>query len=633
MKLPSLHYLSAQAKSSFMRFPMSIISALLAVILAIYLIEYNKNHDNLFPFINAMLCLSIGIPLYFCAAIVGEKNQLDRVKKIYLNTFVTAILFLIFISLPDVDSTYNTSIPYIRYGLYNVTAHLFVSIVPFIFVLQLNGYWNYNKTLFLRILLSILYSGFIYVGLILALTALKLLFDIDIHEELYFEIWVVVIGLFNTWFFVSGIPADFQKLDETYEYPNGLRVFSQYVLIPLLALYVLILYSYGGKIVMTANWPKGIVVYLITVVSILGILTFLLIHPYGNLREHSWIKKASRGYYFALLPLLVLLFIAIFMRINEYGITVNRFAIVLLAIWISIVSIYTVLGKTNIKFIPISLAIILILSSFGPWSLFNVSEKSQVNRLRHILEQSKIMVNGKIQNETIWEKDSLPKLYSKNEFVNEPKLNDSIHNEVLSIIEYLDDHHGYQSIRSWYQQDLKSIVDLQQSKKSKKNIYLPGESEIYMRSLGLKNELKAKSNETNYLSYQVSNEKNVTDITGYQYYVNFEKYLSSSADNKITNFRLAENDYKMTFESKNNLTLILKGAKDSIRIELKPLIDKLKSKYGRQSNYDLPAEELTIVSSCTSFAIKLHIQSLEFESKKSVDLMKMIKGYVLLKKN
>ena len=77
------------------------------------------------------------------------------------------------------------------------------------------------------------------------MTALKLLFDVSIHEELYVEIWIVTIGFFNTWFFVSGIPDDFDQLDTIYEYPKGLKIFSQYVLLPLLGLYLLILYSYG----------------------------------------------------------------------------------------------------------------------------------------------------------------------------------------------------------------------------------------------------------------------------------------------------------------------------------------------------------------------------------------------------
>ena len=544
----------------------------------------------------------------------------------------TLVLVAIYFTLPNAESTHNTSLPYIKYGLYTITCHLLVSIIPFVFSKQLNGFWNYNKVLFIRILLSVLYSGFIYVGLILALTALKLLFDVAIHEELYFEIWIATIGLFNTWFFVSGIPTDFDLLDEIYEYPKGLKVFSQFVLLPLLGLYLLILYSYGGKILITWDWPKGIVAYLIIFVSILGILTFLLLHPYGNLKESSWIKKSSKGYYFILIPLLVLLFIAIFMRINDYGITINRYAILLLAIWISIVCLYTVLGKTNIKFIPTSLAIVLILISFGPWGLFSVSERSQVNRLKNILEKSKILVDGKIQNEPLWVNDSLPRFYSTNEYKNEGVLNDSIHNEVKSILEYLDDHHGYSSIRSWYQQDINAIIDSKQSKKGKSTSYFDDEADIYMRSMGLKNDWIDSENRNQYISYSINEENNITTISGYDYLINFERYVSRAKDNEVTNFKLNTTEYKLTYDNKPNFGLTLKSKNDTFQFRLNALIEKLKDKYGRKSSSNLSISEMTLLHSDERFDIKIELRSIDIESHKTGDSISSLNGNIFIKK-
>ncbi|MFN4932199.1 MAG: DUF4153 domain-containing protein, partial [Bacteroidota bacterium] len=317
MKLPSINYLIQNAKDSFKRFPLTIISSLIAVIFGIYLIENGKDITNIFPYINIMLCMSIGIPLYFCVTIISNKKGFDKKSNLIINLFATLILVIIYFTLPNSESTHNTSLPYIKYTLYNITCHLLVSFIPFAFSKQLNAFWHYNKILFIRIWTSILYSGFIYVGLIIALTSLHLLFDIKIHEQLYFEIWVVTMCFFNTWFFVGGIPTDFDQLDNIYEYPKGLKTFSQYVLLPLLGLYLIILYTYGTKILILWDWPRGIVSYLIICVSVLGILAFLLLHPYGNQKENLWIKKASKGYYFMLFPLLIILFIAIFMRVNE----------------------------------------------------------------------------------------------------------------------------------------------------------------------------------------------------------------------------------------------------------------------------------------------------------------------------
>ena len=201
--------------------------------------------------------------------------------------------------------------PYIRYAIYNITIHLLVAFAPFILKKEINGFWQYNKVLFIRFLTSVLYSGFLYVGIVLALVSLNLLFDVKIRDQFYFEFWVIIAGLFNTWFFTAGMPKSLTNLDNNYEYPAGLKIFSQYILLPLLMLYLLILYGYGIKIFAVWDWPKGIVSYLIVCVAILGILNFLLIYPYSKQKENKWIASFSRAYYFILLPLIIMLFIAI----------------------------------------------------------------------------------------------------------------------------------------------------------------------------------------------------------------------------------------------------------------------------------------------------------------------------------
>jgi hypothetical protein len=611
LKLPSINYLITNAKDSFKRFPLTIISSLLAVIFGIYLIEYGKDITNMFPFINIMLCMSLGIPLYFCVTIISNKKGFDKKNNIIINLFATLVLVVIYFTLPNSESTHNTSLPYIKYTLYNITCHLLVSIIPFIFSKQLNAFWHYNKILFIRILTSILYSGFIYFGLIIALTSLHLLFDIKIHEKLYFEILVTTMCFFNTWFFVSGIPLDFDKLDNNYEYPKGLKIFSQYVLIPLLGLYLIILYSYGTKILILWDWPKGIVSYLIICVSILGILAFLLLHPYGNQKENLWIKKASKGYYFMLFPLLLILFIAIFMRVDEYGITIKRYIVLTLGIWLTVVCLYTAIGKINIKFIPTSLSIMLILISFGPWGMFSISEKSQVNRLKSILEQSKILVENKIDNETIWIKDSLPNLYSNYELKNVDRLTDSLHNEVLSIFNYLDAYHGFSLIREWYTQDIDSIVNV--NKVQKKNSYGFSEAKVYMKTLGLNYERINFENKKSKIRYNASYNVSMKTVTDFDYLVNFHKYNYGQKDNNICNFYIDSIEYNLIFSNKSTIKLLLDSKNDTVVFELEGLINKLKKEYGNNPESVLPIAEMRLINSGLFFEIKIEIHSIEME--------------------
>lgn len=632
MKLPSINYLITSTKDSLKRFPLTILSSLIAVTLGIYLIENEKDISNMFPFINAMLCMSIGIPLYFCVTIISNKKGFDKKQSLMINLFATLILVAIYFTLPNAESTHNTSLPYIKYALYNITCHLLVSFIPFAFSKQLNAFWHYNKILFMRFFTSALYSAFIYIGLIIALSSLHLLFDVKIPDKLYAEIWIAVVGFFNTWFFVAGIPKDFDQLDNIHEYPKGLKTFSQYVLLPLLGLYLIILYSYGTKIFVTWNWPKGIVSYLIIFVSVLGILTFLLLHPYGK-GENTWIKKASKGYYFLLFPLLVILFIAITMRLNDYGITINRYIIFILGIWLTIVCIHTAIGKTNIKFIPTSLAVMLILISFGPWGMFSFSERSQVNRLRTILEESKILVDNKIQNETIWIKDSLPNLYPTDKFKNEGLLPDSVHNEVKSILDYLDDHHGFSSIREWYKQDIDSIVSLQDAKKDRFTRWNNSEAEAYMKTMGLKYEyINTDIKSASIMNYTASYNSLIRNVSGYDYLINFNKYGYNQHDNEICNFSIDSVEYKLDYSDKPKVTLSLKSKTDTVDFELEDFVNKLKQEHGNIPESILSVSQMQMMRSGKLFEIKIEFHSIEMGIEKEGLKINNLSGDIFIKK-
>jgi len=78
------------------------------------------------------------------------------------------------------------------------------------------------------------------------------LFNVEVDGKLYGEIPVVVIGLFNTLFFLAGIPKN-EELHHELQYPKGLKTFTQFVLVPLVTLYLLILLTYEGRIILLAS--------------------------------------------------------------------------------------------------------------------------------------------------------------------------------------------------------------------------------------------------------------------------------------------------------------------------------------------------------------------------------------------
>lgn len=627
MKLPSIQYLVQSAVKSFLRFPFIIIAAFIGVCMGVYLTEFYEDITNIFPIINIMLSAGLGIGLFFCVDVYSYNKGFSRNKRLLFDLGALVVLVLVFFTLPDRDSTQNTSLPYIRYTIYAIAIHLVVAFIPFLGKGQLNGFWNYNKILFVRFLASLLYSGFLYAGLSIALGSLDFLFDIDLHSELFMDMFIVIAGLFNTWFFISGIPETFHDLDDVHEYPKGIKIFSQYILLPLLILYLVILYIYAGKIIVLWSWPKGLVSYLIACVAVLGILTILLIYPYGSLSGNTWIKKFSKWYYFILFPLVILLFIAIGMRVADYGITINRYCIILLGVWLTIVCIYFAIGRTNIKFIPVSLAVILIIVSFGYWGIFSVSERSQVNRLKAILTESKILQHEKIKDEVMWRRDSIPALYATTaEDVNESLLSDSLHNEVKSILDYLDDHHGFSSIRDWYHQNIDSIVQL--SNVNKKRWYRMNEAEAYMRSLGLRYIHKYKSNYGGFGFDTNMRYNRVIDIHGYDYFIT----LNSYRDNDPEVFYIDSIPYSVKFPDKLSGKILMISV-DTITFDLDILTGKLVSRYGKEYRSEVPPDEMILHGSNDRISARLQLHSISVYPENDSLEYNSINGDLLIKKN
>jgi len=625
MKLPSLSYLSHSAARAFVRFPLTILSAAIAVVIGVYLCETNAEPFDL-RYINVMLCAALGISMFFCITVFSDKQGYGLKIRVLLHIVAMLLLGAIYLTLPDSKQTLNTALPYIRYTIYSIVMHLLVAFVPYTEKGKLNGFWHYNKILFVRFLTAALYSGFLYGGLALALASLRWLFDVHVHDELFGDLFIVIGGLFNTWFFIAGIPQNFNELDDLHEYPRGIKIFSQYVLLPLLILYLVILYVYTGKIIVLWNWPKGMVSYLVSCVAVLGILTLLLIHPYGHLSGNGWIRKFSRIYYFVLFPLVVLLFIAVGMRIADYGITINRYIIVLLGIWLTIVCSYFTLGKTNIKFIPVSLAVIMMLASFGYWGMFSVSERSQVNRLGNILENYKILRNGKIEHEVIWRADSLPMLYAvdKDE-INEGLMPDSVHNEVRSIFSYLDNHHGFELIRDWYKQDIDSMIRVNGNKKD--HWRWLDEASAYMRSMGLKDEyLYNSSDESVYFSSE-SSEDRVIDIQGFDYLLRKDAWSNDDSEFTVGGVKCAFVHPQL---STDRLLFLIDN--DTLVFQTDVLARRLISEYGSNDTRSVPSQEMSLQSSGRQWHARLDIEHLNVYVSQDTVEVNGIGGELLLKK-
>ncbi len=505
-KLPSVQHVFKEAGNTFKRFPLPLLVSIAATFIAVYLThvryEDRESTENLWKIV---ICCSLGLNLFIATRLFSESKGFSSLKYNLLQSVALLLLIGYYFTLPVFKDFTTQDI--IRYALFSIGLHLLVSFAPFISKGHTNGFWQFNKSLFLRFLTACLYTGVLYIGLALALLAIDELFKVHVRDTYYLYLWWFLVGIFNTWFFLAGIPRQIQTLDTITSYPIGLKIFTQFVLLPLVAVYLLILYAYGTKIAIAMELPKGWVSYLVIGFSVVGILSLLLIWPVRENEGNRWIKIVNRWFYITLFPLIGLLALAIFKRLSQYGITENRYFILLIALWLTAMAIYFLTNKTkNIKVIPVSLCIIAFLSSFGPWSAFSISERSQIKRLEKILTKENILVSGKI-------KKSAPMFQGNNAAT------------ITSIIDYLEKMHGFKAIQPWFTQNLDSLFTPTDSNK-----YVD-KRQIVMDLMGVDNYYyyyHSSEGQANFYIYSENSSNTVINVKGFDYYTTINEYSSDN---------------------------------------------------------------------------------------------------------
>ena len=378
---------------TIIRFPLTFLIALAGTIVWLYIIETSShNNDEAFKL---LISLALGLPLSFAMYLMKE-HQVFRFKRVLGELGVLLLVIVYYATL--FNGSFDTEVVLVRYLVLTVAVHLLVAFSAYIKSTNQTHFWKFNQVLFVNILTSGFFTLTLYAGIALALFAIDQLFEVKINDKTYFKVFVVLSGIFNTLYFLSRTPRPEEDILTNHPYPKGLRVFAIYILVPLTVLYVCILYLYILKILINWELPDGGVAWLITIFSVAGLLTFLLIYPYRDDEENKWLKTYTRTFFWSMFPLVIMLFVSIFTRLAEYGFTENRYLILALAIWLLFISIYCLVTKSNkIKAIPVSLFVFCIISVVGPLSAFNISNISQKARFVEILERNNMFENDMIK--------------------------------------------------------------------------------------------------------------------------------------------------------------------------------------------------------------------------------------------
>ncbi|WP_079241449.1 DUF4153 domain-containing protein [Chryseobacterium indologenes] len=555
----------SRANEVIFRYPMILAMALLAAIGTICIVETERSEIT--SYIKFTICSCLGISLMFALKMLSQRIG----KELLLH--VSGIIFLIgfYYILPDKKNSFTEVYAYII-AVTALLSHLLVSFVPFLEKDRELRFWQYNKNLFINIFLTAVFTGVLTGGMELAILAVDKLFDFNFHDRIYRDTFFVLSIFGSSFIFLLFNDKGLNNLEKDGTYPVVLKFFTQFILIPLLLIYVTILYFYSVKILINWQLPRGWVSYLVLAYSIVGILALLLVHPLKEENAKSWVRIFSKAFYYTIVPLIILLFTAIFTRILEYGYTEPRYFVLLLALWLLSIVVYFIFNKkATIKFIPVSLFLFGAFALIFPYlNAFSVAKRSQKTELMNILNQHQLMSAGKIN-------------FQK-------KVTDTVRNEIADKFEFLAERRQSEFLSALLnEKDQAELAD-----NIEKGTFYSINYDIQSKFSDVNVTAKNRAYEMNRIV--LVREEQAVELGNYQYLISFHRYSRDPQKLNDDQFELTD---QLTEESSLKLSLNSKEEVD-FGPQIIKLFEKNKNKKG---NVVIP--EIAMESDLGKYHVKL----------------------------
>lgn len=509
------------------------------------------------------MAVALGIPLSLCARMLFEKRGKERQSRLIVYSLGSAILPILyyFFFLKDLNMVSVTRYIGISLALY----------LAFIFIPYLGDRKNfeiYVLKLFTGFLVTYVYSAILYAGLSAILFTTNKLLGVPMESEIYVYTFLTVALIFAPAYFLAQVPKSKEDLSPM-EYSKVFKVLLMYILMPLLSVYTFILYLYFGKIIVTMQWPVGLVSHLVLWYSILLTIVLFFIHPMRN--ENKWIKGFSQWAPLMVLPILLMMFVSMGIRIKAYGVTENRYYVFVLGLWVLGIMIYYAITKSKKNIVLlVSLSIVLLLSVLGPISSYSIANHSQNKRFSTVLKENSMIEGNHIK----------PASHNISKADKE---------QISGILHYFETQH-----------DLKGIK------------YLPQDFKIENMEdiFGFAYTHPTSPVENEYFYLMIEENHKLFEISSYDYLYRFNSYLNKSQIN--------DEVIDVILQSDSNSIIVGYEGIEIYQKDLTPYINKLYETYGLpQGTEAIPSEEMTIIDENDRLKVKLIFHNIEGQKEDS----------------
>ena len=571
-------------KSGFERFPITIILAFLHFITGIYIAEARSFQSDEFVEVNLLLFGSIFITAMF--EMLYEKYFYKKnrwlVRGIY-SVITFAVSIIVFVEYLRTNDYYN---------IYYFTL-IPISIVLFLLIPILKKRENkekYLQSVFSNFVITGIFAAVLWIGIEIILTTVNYLF-FNSGDSLFFRLttysfWFII-EVFGVSLFLSLLKKPDDNL-ENYEFPFIFNVLIKFVIIPLIIIYTGVLYIYMAKVLISMHLPKGLISHLVLWYTAFSVAVMILITPFTQ--KDKFFENFKKYFPYFSIPLIFASLFAVFQRTYQYGITENRYYVLISIFWLFFCMILYI-RKMNITGIFISLITCLVISVYTPLSAKNVSNFSQSQRLKRMLVKYGALKDGKISKIT-------------------QKLNNSEGSQIYTTLQYISDNSTIAKLNFKNEKgevystlgDLEKGLDVKESWK-----------DYYYRS-----DDEGNYEERKVVTYKVKNIENseiISDIAGYDNFISYKNVYNEdpiNQENESEKYKIILKNKTITINRKDGTELAKINYEDAV----KQIVAKLRtSKLPVTSDtvYEVPQKDLEYIGTIGKINYKISLRSIDDE--------------------
>jgi Domain of unknown function (DUF4153) len=419
---------------SLTRYPIAHIISIIMTIIRIVVIHYEAAD---YKFLEILATCGLVFPLVVVwplALQITDKRHVAWMRISQIIGFMLWIGFYIYIHSIDIFGGYRiyTSSYEIFFILSYIIARwsIFGSVLYSTYKEPLQTRW-WVKELLSNILIALVSALILRWGISASIWSVDYLFNINISYKRYQYIGVIAFCLVGISILLTNL-ITIKKVDD---YSKTFRFFGLYIFLPLAVIYAAILITYGAKILITQTWPKGLISWMVIWYTIRCTIVYFLTYPLQTLAS---IKKTHTWYFISILVFLPFLIWAIWQRISQYGITESRYLIIMVALWITIVGVGSLIWRSKSWILMIGWFLFLTINSaYLPWSATSLSFMSQTSRLEYMLKLQWFFGSWYI----------IPKFIKVDSLTGE---NYDIINSIKNTVIYISKYHGTNSLAYLY---------------------------------------------------------------------------------------------------------------------------------------------------------------------------------------